>query len=287
MENKNISDYFAELETTKEYDGYFFSITAAVTICILGTFCGLRNMKRIHQWASNNKIRSFLAEHFGIKDLVCYSWFTQVLGLIKPESFNECFIKWVMDSVKYAGLTLSFDGKTICSTGKMKAYKNALHIVNAQIANLGITLGQKAVDSKSNEIPAVRDLIELLDIRGCLVVADALNCQKETAQKIVDGGGDYLLSVKDNQPTLKKEIAEIIHGDEHKKSIEVFNKTEKNRGRIELRTAYIFDNLDLIPASKDWAKSVCVGAINTQFTKDGVTSNEWHYFICSRKLNAE
>ena len=71
-------------------------------------------------------------------------------------------------------------------------------------------MGQKAVDGKSNEIPAVRELLDLLDIEGCLVVADALNCQKETAQKIIENKGDYLLSVKDNQPTLKSEIADYV-----------------------------------------------------------------------------
>jgi predicted transposase YbfD/YdcC len=84
----------------------------------------------------------------------------------------------------------------------MKNYKNPLHIVSAQLAEFGITLGQIAVESKSNEIPAVQELLKILDINGCLIVADALNCQTKTAEIIVESGADYLLSVKDNQPTL-------------------------------------------------------------------------------------
>ena len=88
-----LSEYFSEVETVEEYNGYFFSASAAITISILGTFCGLRNIQKIHQWASNSKIRAFLSEDFGIEDIVCYSWFTQVLGLIDPVSFDKCFTK--------------------------------------------------------------------------------------------------------------------------------------------------------------------------------------------------
>jgi len=184
-------------------------------------------MQQIHQWASNDKIQKFLSEEFGIENLVCYSWFTQVLGLIDPKSFNKCFTDWVRDGVKTSDLTISFDGKTIRSTGKMEQYKNPLHIVSAQIAQYGITFGQQAVDGKSNEIPAVRELIELLDVSGCMIVADAMHCQKETAKSIVDGKADYLLSVKDNQQTLKTDIEDYVQDDSLRKGMNKAVKTEK------------------------------------------------------------
>ena len=228
MKNKNAGKYFTEVETITEYNGYFFSVSAANTISILGTFCGLRNMRQIHQWASNGKIRNFLSEHFGIEKLVCYSWFTRVLGLIKPESFSKCFTKRVMNSVNgVEGKSLSFDGKTVRSTAKMKNYENPLHIVSAQIAELGITFGQKAVDGKSNEIPAVRELIELLNMKDCLAVADALNCQKETAKTIVETEADYLLSVKENQPNLTAEIAQYVADDSLRKTMDKARKKRK------------------------------------------------------------
>jgi len=233
---KSVREYFEEVETVEEkgeYKGYFFSVSAAITIAILGSFCGLRNMKQIHQWASNEKIREFLREQFGIEYMVCYSWYTQVLGMIKPESFGACFTKWVLDSVKTSGATLSLDGKTVCSTANMKSYQNPLHIVSAQLAQLGITFGQRAVDGKSNEIPAVRELLGMLEIAGCLVVADALNCQKETAKTIIENGGDYLLSVKDNQPNLKSEIADYVADSICRNAMDRATKQEKNRGRIE------------------------------------------------------
>jgi hypothetical protein len=131
MGRELISEYFAEVETEEDYKGYIFSVGEVITISILGTFCGLKNMQQIHQWANSERIRTFLAEEFGIENLMCYSWFTQILGMIKPESFNEHFIKWIQGSIKedIQGKTISFDGKTVRSTEKMKKYKNPLHIV--------------------------------------------------------------------------------------------------------------------------------------------------------------
>jgi len=286
MEN-NLKKYFEEIETEEDYKGYFFSISAALTIALCGTFCGLKNMKQIHQWATNDKIKTFLSDNYDIKDIVCYSWFTQVLGFIKPKSFSECFTKWVMSEIESVeDKTLSFDGKTVRSTGKMKKYTNPLHIVSAQLAEYGITIAQTTVDGKSNEIPAVRELIELLNVKGCMIVADAMHCQKETAKKIIENGGDYLLSVKDNQLTLKSEIVEYIQEKSLRQTMDKIEKTEKNRERIEKRTSYSTNEIGWLYGREEWAGIASIGAVNTQFeTENGIT-DEWHYFISSRQLSA-
>ena len=282
-----IEEYFEELETEESYIGYYYSVSETITIAILGTFCGLRNMKQIQQWASDERIREFLSEEFGIYEVPCYSWFTQILGMIKPESFNNCFTQWVMSSNKISGKTISLDGKTVCSTAKMEKYKNPLHIVSAQIAELGITLGQQAVDGKSNEISAVRELLELLDISGCMIVADAMHCQKETAKTIIGKKADYLLSVKDNQPTLKADIEDYVQDTMLRKTMNKAVKTEKNRDRIEKRTAFVTSDIDWLEGREEWANIACIGAINTQFKTKNGTTNEWHYYISSRDLNAK
>jgi hypothetical protein len=213
MEKKiKITEYFQNVETSVEYNGYSYSVSQALTIVILGSICGLRNLSQIHQWASHEKVRAFLNAQYDIMFIPCYSWMLALLKIIKPKSLNECFIKWTETLLpeSISNMTISFDGKTIRSTGKMEQYNEPLHIVSAHIAELGITVGQKAVDGKSNEIPAMRELIALLNIRGCIVVADALNCQKKTAKAIIDGGGDYLLNVKDNQKLLKRDIEDYV-----------------------------------------------------------------------------
>ena len=284
-----ISETFSNVETTEEHNGYSFSVGEALTIVILGSFCGLRNTSQIHQWASNSRVTEFLQKHFGVIRVPCYYWLLCLLKLVKPASFNECFIKWVKSLISEGleGLTLSLDGKTIRSTGKMKKYSSPLHIVSAHIAELGITFGQKTVYDKSNEIPAVRDLLNMLDIEGCMVVADALNCQKETAKAVIDGNADYLLNVKDNHPTLKRDIEEYVKDDVLRETMDKAETLEKSRGRIERRTAYATHDIDWLSGKEEWAGLVCIGGINTQFTTSKGTTDEWHYYISSRNLTAE
>jgi predicted transposase YbfD/YdcC len=286
---REITGYFADVETTEEHKGYFCSVGEALTIVILGSICGLKNVSQIHQWAANSRTREFLAKYFGIDRVPCYYWMLCLLKLIEPKSLNRCFTNWVQsmlpDSKK--GLTLSVDGKTVRSTEKMDSYESPLHIVSAHIAELGITFGQCAVRDKSNEIPAVQELLNLLDIEGCIVVADALNCQKETAKVIISGKADYLLSVKDNHPTLKKDIEDFVQDDSLRKTMDSHEITEKNRDRIETRTAYSTNDISWLYGKDEWKNLTCIGAVHTQFTTKKGTTDEWHYFISSRELSAE
>jgi len=279
-------DYFRNVETKKPHKGYHYNVGDALTLVMLGSLCGLRNISQVHQWASSLPIKEFLSTNFGIKSIPSYYWLSCLLKLIVPQSLNECFINWVEsllpEGVK--GLTLSFDGKTIRSTNQMESYDEALHIVSAYIAEVGITYGQQTVYDKSNEIPAVRELIKLLDLTGSIVVADALNCQKDTAKAIVEKNADYLLSVKDNHKLLKQAIEEYIQNEILQKNMDTKETCEKNRGRQEYRKAFVTHDIEWLSGKGDWKGLVCIGAINTQFTTKKGTTNEWHYYISSRKL---
>ena len=282
-------DFFEELETTKEYDGYFCSGADAVTIIILGSICGLKNVSQIHQWATNEKIKKFLNEKFQIEKVPCYYWLLCLLKLLKPDSLNKCFIRWIESIIldKSRNFTIALDGKTIRSTTKKDSYKSPLHIVSAYISELGMTFAQKSVSNKINEIPAVQELLNELNIKGCMIVADALNCQKETAEIVVKGKANYLLCVKDNQPNLKKNIEDYIQDESLQKKMDTISKTEKSRERKEKRTAYITNDIKWLENCKDWADLICIGAIHTEFeSKKGKTS-EWHYYITSKHLTAE
>jgi predicted transposase YbfD/YdcC len=284
-----IVEYFKNVETTKEHNGYFCSVLEALTHVILGSFCGLRNVNQIQQWASNSRVREFMQNHFGIEKIPCYYWLLCLLKLIKPKSLNECFMKWTQSFLPNGvkGMTLSFDGKTIRSTEKMEKYSKPIQIVSAHIAELGITFGQQKVSDESNEIPAVRELLTLLNIDGCMVVADALHCHKETAQVIVSGKADYLLSVKDNQETLKQNIEDYVQDDSLRQTMNSYETYEKNRERIERRTAFSTCDIGWLYGKEEWDSLACIGAVNRRFTTQKGTSNEWHYYISSRKLTAQ
>ena len=130
---KNIVEYFNEVETRQEYKGYFCSIPEAISIVVLGSICGLRNISQIHQWAESDSVIGFLKEKFGIEHIPCYYWLLSLLKLIKPESLNKYLMKWAeaMLPEERKGLTVSLDGKAIQST-----YNDFYSLGN--IANRGI-----------------------------------------------------------------------------------------------------------------------------------------------------
>lgn len=290
MENYiKIREYFEELETEKEYDGYYYKISDAVTIVILGSICGLKNVQQIHQWAVKDRTSEFLKEEFGIYRIPCYYWLTCILKMIKPELLNKCFANWVYSVMpqKAEKLTISLDGKTVCSTTGMKKYDTPLHIISTQLSECGLTLAQHTVDGKSNEIPAVQELLKELNIKGTVVTADALNCQKETAEIIVGQKADYLLSVKANHQKLNKDIEDFVQDEALRKTMQCTSKTEKGHGKIETRTAYVTHDVDWLTQKSEWKKLCCIGAINTKFETDKGVTNEWHYYISSKKMTAE
>jgi predicted transposase YbfD/YdcC len=290
MENiYELIEQIKEVETTGEHNGYSFSVVEALTIVILGSFCGLTNTNKIHQWSRDPQVGKFLRAKFGIIEVPCYYWLLCLLKLVVPESLNSCFINWVntMLPSKKDELTVSIDGKTIKSTCRMKKYSNPLHIVSAQLTQLGMTFGQKAVNEKSNEIPAVRELISMLNLEGCLVVADALNCQKETAKAITQAKADYLLNVKDNQEALKQDIENYFQRECSMDDISTAQTTETNRGRIEDRQAFVTSDIGWLPGRENWANLASIGAISRRVVIENKVTDEWSYYISSRNLTAE
>lgn len=288
IDPETLMDILEGVETTERYDGYYYSVKDALIIVILGSICGLQNTRKIHQWAESEKVSEFLKEKFGIERIPCYYWLLSLLNLVDCDSLNRCLMQWAESLFPESreGLTISIDGKTIRSTQKMAQNETALHVVSAQVSELGITLASKSVDAKSNEIPAVQELIEELNIEGCLVTADALNCQRDTAKAIVKKNADYLLDAKANQPELMKDISEYFEVKSLWKDVSTKKLKEKNRDRIEIRTAFTTTDIDWMPQKDNWEKLSCIGAIRTEFERNGEKSEEWHYYLSSRVLTA-
>jgi len=130
-------------------------------------------------------------------------------------------------------------------------------------------------------------LIKELEISGCMVVADALNCQIETAKAVVEAKADYLLSVKGNQKELMNDIAQYVQDEKLRATMDSITRTEKGHGRIESRSAYTSDDVGWQPGGRAWPAVTCIGAVHTRFEPDKGVTNEWHYYISSKVLSAE
>ena len=179
-----------------------------VDIIILG-FCGVLggcdDFVEIAEWAQVNEVffRSFLELPHGIP---AHDTFNRVFAMLKPSTLQEVLLPWLLERRGLPGDWIHVDGKTLRQTGRSHPKLKALHMVSAWAGQTGITLGQGAVDAKSNEITAMPRLLELLDLHDKMVTTDAMGGQKAIAETIVAGGGDYILAVKENQPTLHAEI---------------------------------------------------------------------------------
>jgi predicted transposase YbfD/YdcC len=211
----------------------------------------------------------------------------RVFRMLKPERFQECFLRWTDSLHEQLGLKrIAIDGKTLRRSHDRASAQNALHLVSAWSVENRLSLGQVAVDEKSNEITAIPKLLELLELQGAIVTIDAMGCQKEIARQIVDGGGDYVLVVKDNQPTLHAAIQEyFIHL--HETNFEGSDcrrhtTREKGHGRVEERQ-YYFAPLPETWAdlADDWAGLQGVGQVITSTEREGKPTDEVRYYISS------
>lgn len=272
-------------ELDKDYHGYLYKMSDMLTILICGALCSLQNISDIYEWSKAAPVKEFFLKEFQIRKLPSRAQFYNIIGCVDPEKFNKIFIDWVktMLSEGTNGKTIAIDGKTICSTAKLAKDDNPLHILTAIISENNLVIGSQECDTKITEPKALRELVELLDISGSIIVADALHCQKKSAEKIVDEGGDYLFVVKDNEPRLKSDIELYIQNEE----TEEYRKTEKNGGRIEKRTAYVTQDIEWLENKDKWKGIKTIGAIHSEFSKGDKISSEWHYYISSAELSAE
>jgi predicted transposase YbfD/YdcC len=273
------------VEVECKHKGYWYRVRDVLTILVCGMLCGQITIDDIHEWSISKPTRALLAERFGIEKIPCRAQFYNIIGCVNPETFNATFIKWmqVVLGAGVKGKTIAIDGKTICSTDQLSKDGSVLHIASAIVSESGLVIGSKECGTKTGEITAFRELLDMLDVKGAVIVADALHCNVKSAQAVVSAEADYLFSVKDNTPTLKEDIELYVH-EEH---LDKVVKVEKNGGRIEKRTAYATQDTDWLDGKEHWKNLTSIGAIHTEFEKDGKRSSEWHYYISSAKLDAQ
>jgi predicted transposase YbfD/YdcC len=214
--------------------------------------------------------------------------FERVFAALDPRAFERCCLAWLHEVAQLVGGgQIAIDGKTVRgSAGAL----GALHLVSAWATRAQVTLGQVAVDGKSNEITAIPALLQLLDLGGALVTIDAIGCQKKIAQKIVAGGGDYVLVVKANQEHLladvQETLAQALDGQLPAGRVRQYTTIDTGHGRREERSCVVVQHVTGIRDRQAWAHLTSVGMCRRERTVNGQTSTEVHYFIGSRRMAA-
>ena len=175
--------------------------------------------------------------------------FNRVFSLLDPKELQHCFTSWIQAVAKVTeGSIISIDGKRMCNSGE-DGSKAIIHMVSAWSNANNMVLAQQKVNDKSNEISAIPALLDLLDIKGCLVTIDAMGCQQDIARKIVSKEADYILAVKNNQEHLYDDLQEAFEQDKH---ISSHVQVNADHGRIEKRTCSIIKDTDWICKEQNW-----------------------------------
>jgi predicted transposase YbfD/YdcC len=217
--------------------------------------------------------------------------FRRLFDRLDPQALQQALLPWLHHLSQTLGVRhIAIDGKTLRHSKGGPSPLHYLQLVSAWATEANLTLGQLAVPERSNEITAIPRLLELLDLQGALVTIDAMGCQKEIAQKIVDGGGDYVLTVKDNQEQLKQDIINcfIKAYDQDCQGIAYATHTmdEQGHGRHEKRVYEVLYEPEGIGDRQAWPELKVIGKCYSERTEKGQTSYEERYFIGSRLCSA-
>jgi len=260
-----------------------------VAIAVCGVLVGCDGPTALRLWAQEREdwLREFLALPNGLPSKDCLR---RVLSLLNPEAFTRCFGEWIAEhlSTDEAGRLIAIDGKTLRRSHDRKHALGALHVVSAWASEEGLSLGQLATDEKSNEITAIPELLDQIDVKNAVVTIDAMGCQKEIAKKIIDLGGDYVLALKGNHEQLHAAVGE--HFDElHENDFEGGDcrrrqTKEKARGRVEWRYYYQTPlPEELKHFAEDWPGLTTIGQVISITEREGKECSDVRYYVSSRK----
>jgi predicted transposase YbfD/YdcC len=285
-----VTRFFSRLRDPRRNHRKRHLLIDLIVITLCAVICGANDWQQVVTFARRRRawLETFLRLPNGLPS---HDTFERVFERLDPQAFQACFRQWVEALVQTLGLkSIAIDGKTLRHSGNGPKSWKPLHLVSAWAGHCQLTLGQVAVEEKSNEITAIPRLLELLDVHGALVTIDAMGCQKEIAQQIVAGGGDYLLAVKDNQPNLLEDIqtclGEALDRDFKGFTCDTYETQERGHGRQETRSYLILVDPPGIRNQEAWPHLKVVGMCTRARVVQGKRTDEVHYFIGSRVMTA-
>ena len=291
MDVKEVVRHFKQLEDPRSAVNRLHPLESVIVIAIMAVLAGANGPTAIAKWANMKAevLVKLLDLPHGIpqKDV-----FRRVLATLKPDAFQACFTMWLTalrtaaaEAMGVERPTLAVDGKTLRRSHDRRRNLGALHCVSVWASEFGLTLAQVATEEKSNEITAIPTLLSLIDIQGAIITIDAMGTQTAIAEKIIDGGGDYVLAVKGNQETLHEAVIDHIHQqtktDFRGIGARRLDTVEKKHGRIERRTYIQMPAPKSLAGFERWKGLLSIGLAFLSCIRDGKETTEVRYFISS------
>lgn len=290
----HIERHFAQLKDPRVERTKRHKLLDIIVITICGVICGADDWVNLEIFG-NAKLewfKTFLELPNGIPS---HDTFGRVFAAINPQEFENCFIEWVRTIHQLTqGQVIAIDGKQIRGSSMSEAGKSAIYMVNAWASANRLVLGQLKVDEKTNEITAIPTLLKMLEIYGCIVTIDAIGTQTRIAETILEGGGDYLLAVKENQGKLYEDLQFIFEQDrqdnfenapyQHAKMV------NKGHGRLEIRQCWSISDpeyLESVRGYKRWPGLKTLVLIENERRIGEKVEKKTQYYITSLENEAE
>jgi predicted transposase YbfD/YdcC len=284
--------HFATLKDPRQHAKVLYPLVELLLLALAATIAGADDFVEITLWGEQHLgfLRRFLAYENGIPshDTMC-----DVFAAIDPELFKACFLAWVEDLRDGAAELIAIDGKTSRGSHDRGKGRKPLHLVSAWATGQRIVLGQQATEEKSNEITAIPLLLKALDLDGALVTIDAMGTQSRIAQAIRDGGGHYVLSLKENWPATLAEVKMLFDKPPSGMAFETHQTVDGCNGRIATRRHSVCYQVDWMTAGRRYPGEprfpdlAMIGRIDSEVERTGKVERETRYYLSSAKLTAE
>ena len=278
--NMNIEELKMGIKNIKEprrtgYGNIRHKLEDIIIIGLCTVICGGEDFADMEAFGKSRQeyLAKFLELPNGIPDS---DTFRRVFEKLDPSELSSCLIDWVAAERAERGV-VAIDGKTIC--GSANAKHKAYHVISAFAAENQLTLGELTVEEKTNEITAVPELLNLIDVKGSIVTADAMSCQKKIVETITEKKADYAIGLKQNQPALYKDTEDYFN--EYYKEIPSTNTLDKGHGRIEKREYRLLTDLSWLEQRSEWIGLKALGSVKSTITEKGETHEFTRYFITS------
>src|SRR3954466_8171812 len=291
---RSLLDPFSAVPDPRQAWRVAHPLPEVLLLVVCGTIAANDDYDDIVDWgeAHLSFLRRFSAFHFG---LPCADWLRTLMNRIDPDLFSACFLSWVREWWPEVPDLIALDGKTSRRSYDRKAGRKALHLVSAFATNERLVLGQEACAEKSNETTAIPALLARLaaggHLKGALVSIDAVACNPDMAQAVVDGGAEYLLAVKANQPTLHDEVVAFFDTAQAE-DVEAVVEVDKDHGRIETRRCVVSRQIDWLtgerrfPGESRFAKLTVLAMVEACIELLDRCTVERRFYISSAPLSA-
>lgn len=290
--SKSLLDHFSAIEDPRQSWRVLYPLPEVLLLVLCATLAGMEDFVEITLWGRERLefLRRFLPYERGLPS---HDTLGDVISALDPELFKACFLAWVEGLRDSEPEIIAIDGKTSRRTHARSKGVQPLHLVSAWASRQRLVLGQEAVDEKSNEIVAIPLLLQRLSLQGALVTIDAMGTQTEIARTIVEGGGDYLLSLKANWPALMAEVETFFADPANTSACQTFDTTDADHGRLEQRRHTVCQQIDWLksdrrfPAERDFPHLAAIAMVQSVTERSGKIETERRYYLSSAKLDAK